>query len=109
MFTCCYFIVKRLKEEKMKKILSAFMALTMLLSLAGCSNSENNQAKQNAVNLSNVYEQYPDANTLKLSGSSAELNGTILKEYDYTWAFDPGERKEGPVGFPGEPPEGFKE
>ena len=73
----------------MKKVISVILTLVLLCSFAGCSNAENNQAKQNAVNISNVYEQYSDANTLKLSGSSAELNGTILKEYDYTWAFDP--------------------
>lgn len=71
----------------MKKIIPTILILAMLLSLVACGNKSVPQAE--AINRIDVSEQYPNANILQLSGSSAALNGTVLKEYDYTWAFDP--------------------
>ena len=77
------------KKTIMKKIVSVIMALVLMCSLVGCGNLENNQVIPNGVNSSNAHEKYPNASVLKLNDSSAFLNGTALKEYDYVWAFNP--------------------
>lgn len=73
----------------MKRIVGGILILALLLSFAGCSSRQNNEAGIKDKNTAVGYEQYPNANVLKLNGDSAELNGTALKEYDYTWSFDP--------------------
>ena len=71
----------------MKKVISAVIILAMLFCLSACGKESISEVK--AIDSNDVTAQYPGANVLVLNGGSAVLNGKELKEYDYTWAFDP--------------------
>ena len=71
----------------MKKIISTVLILGMLLCVSACGNE--NITKTEESSKADIYKQYPDAKILKLDNNTALLSGSALKEYDYTWAFDP--------------------
>ncbi len=67
----------------MKKYISAFLVLILVLGLSACG-SANNETEITEKSSENSL-----ANIIVLNGNQATLNGTEIKEYDYTWSFDP--------------------
>ena len=89
---------------KTVKLFAAVLAAAMVLSLAGCG--EKDTALNDADNIftplageqeaeaPDTADSKPDtgnagAHILKLNGTGAALDGEELKEFDYTWKFDP--------------------
>ena len=71
----------------MKKAISIIVILAMILSFSACGQEK--VSETNVIYSTNISKQYPDANILQLNEGAAVLNGTELKEYDYTMTFDP--------------------
>ena len=71
----------------MKKIISVAVIIAMILSFSACGKESTPEIK--VIYHTDIYEQYPNAKLLQLDGTVASLDGKALKEYDYTWAFDP--------------------
>ena len=67
-----------------KRLMTFVIIAAITLSLAGCGKSAPSASG------ADVHEKYPDAHILHLSGNTASLDGTTLKEFDYTWRADPG-------------------
>lgn len=68
--------------------LAGVLALAMVLSLCGCGQTQNPSSPQASSNAS-IYEKYPNAHVLRLSGDEAVLDGKLLPSFDYTWQVDP--------------------
>ena len=71
----------------MKKIISTILILGMLLCVSACGNDS--IVKTEELSRTDITKQYPNAKILKLDNNTASLSGSALKEYDYTWAFNP--------------------
>ena len=71
----------------MKKVLSTTLILGILLCFSACGGE--NITKTEESSQADICKQYPNAEVLKLDGNTASLNDSALKEYNYTWAFDP--------------------
>lgn len=76
---------------KAPKVLWILMAVLMGLSLTACG--ENNTTSGNVTG-TDVTEKYSGAHILMLNGSSAELDGNALEEYDYTRLISPADAEE---------------
>lgn len=71
----------------MKRIVLILLTITLVLGLSACNSD--NTIQQKDTQLENKNEIFPNAKTIKLNGKSATLDGNEIKEYDYTWSFDP--------------------
>ena len=71
----------------MKKIISIIITVALVFGLAACGEQSNAPAEDTKV--SDISKLFPDAAVLQLNSGKATLNGEALKEYDYTWSFDP--------------------
>ena len=68
--------------------LAGVLALAMVFSLCGCGQMQNPSSPQVSSSAS-IYEKYPNAHLLRLSGNEAVLDGKLLPSFDYTWQVDP--------------------
>ena len=71
----------------MKKTISTVLVLVMLFCVSACGNEDITGAEE--LSRTDISSQYPNAKILKLDSNTASLGGSTLKEYNYTWAFDP--------------------
>lgn len=67
---------------KLKNRIILILAAAFAVSAAGCSGG-------NGKTTADLTGAYPEAHVLHLDGQHAALDGTPLKEYDYTWRADP--------------------
>ena len=67
----------------MKRLILILIAAATALSLTACGADSSKPVSSAAA------EKYPNAHVLQLDGNTASLDGTALKEFDYTWRADP--------------------
>ena len=68
---------------KLKNIFIIAVVLMLVITLVAC------QKPDVSVGETSIYDKYPGAHILKLSGNTATLDGVSLEEFDYTWRADP--------------------
>ena len=72
---------------KIKQAIAFAIIATLVLLLAGCGETAATIGDSDLD--SDIHEKYPGAHILQLEGSTARIDGTTLKEFDYTWRADP--------------------
>ena len=71
----------------MKKIVLILSSVFLCFALCACSAGDVNE-NDSEFSISKIKKNYSKAHVLVLNGNSATLDGTKLKEYDYTWNYD---------------------
>ena len=70
-----------------KNTLTVLMFVSaLIIMLTGCGRAE---VPDGNPEMSDIYSRYPQAHVLRLDSGKASLDGTALKEFDYTWQVDP--------------------